>query len=444
MATVLIVAALLLANALFVAAEFAIVGAPRVSVERRAAAGDRVARTVLSILRDPRRQDRYIATAQLGITVASLGLGMYGEHALAEWLVHWLESVGLGELRWIAAHTVASILAVAVLTYFHIVIGEMVPKSLALSQPERTAMWVTPPLLWIQMAVYPVILVLNALGNGLLRLAGVDRSTATGEHIRTPEELQFIVRESQAGGLLRKESAEVVQELLDWADLTAGEVMVPRVRITGIPVGASYQDVREIVRGHPHTRYPVYRGSLDDIVGMVHVKDLFRRLRSRRAVHANDARQVPYVPETATIDDVFDALRRARSQMAVVMDEHGGTAGVITLEDLFEEVVGEIEEGPANHPEIFRDAAGVLHAAGVARIEEVGEALGVVLEHEEVDTVSGLVLDLLGRPPEVGDAVVYDDVRFEVTAVEGHGVGETVVSEVPRPRRGGGDDEDRE
>ncbi|HLL47701.1 MAG TPA: hemolysin family protein, partial [Longimicrobiaceae bacterium] len=282
MVSVLIVAALLLANALFVAAEFAIVGAPRVSVERRAAAGDRVARTVLGILRDPRRQDRYIATAQLGITVASLGLGMYGEHALAGWLAPWLDAAGLGELRWIAAHTVASILAVAILTYFHIVIGEMVPKSLALSQPERTAMWVTPPLLWIQMAVYPVIVVLNAIGNGLLRLAGVDRSTATGEHFRTPEELQFIVRESQAGGLLRKESAELVQELLDWADLTAGEVMVPRVRITGIPLGASYQDVREVVRGHPHTRYPVYRGSLDDIVGMVHVKDLFRRLRSRR------------------------------------------------------------------------------------------------------------------------------------------------------------------
>lgn len=441
MVTVLIVAVLLLANALFVAAEFAIVGAPRVSVERRAASGDRVARTVLRILRDPRRQDRYIATAQLGITVASLGLGMYGEHALAEWIVGWLEAAGLGELRWIAAHTVASILAVAVLTYFHIVVGEMVPKSLALQQPERTAMWVTAPILWLQIAVYPLIVGLNALGNGLLRLVGVNRTYATGEHFRTPEELQFIVRESQAGGMLRKESAEVVQELLDWADLTAGEVMVPRVRITGIPVGATFQDVREIVRGHPHTRYPVYRGSLDDIVGMVHVKDLFRRLRNRRSVHVRDAREVPYVPETATIDTVFEAMRRVRSQMAVVMDEHGGTAGVITLEDLFEEVVGEIEEGPAARPEIFRDTEGVLHAAGTARIEEVGEELGVVLEHEEVDTVSGLVLSILERPPAVGDAVVYDDVRFEVVAVEGHGVREAVVAPVP-PAHGRDADED--
>ncbi|HEX2091848.1 MAG TPA: hemolysin family protein [Longimicrobiaceae bacterium] len=424
-ATVIIVALLLL-NALFVAAEFAIVGAPRVSVERRAASGDRVARTVLRILRDPVRQDRYIATAQLGITVASLGLGMYGEHVLAEWLAHWLES--LGEFRWVAAHTVASVLAVAILTYFHIVVGEMVPKSLALQAAERTAMWVTPPILWIQTAVFPLILGLNAMGNGLLRLMGINRREATGEHYRTPEELQFIVRESQAGGLLRKESAEVVQELLEWGDLTAGEVMVPRVRIIGIPVGAAFQEVREIVCSHPHTRYPIYRGSLDEIVGMVHIKDLFRRLRNRRSVHVNDARQVPYVPETATIETVLEAMRRVRSQMAVVMDEHGGTAGIITLEDLFEEVVGEIEEGSVAHrPDVTRDASGALRVKGTVRLDEVGEELGVVLEHEEVDTVSGLVLSILERPPAVGDVVEYDDVRFEVVAVEGHGVREALA-----------------
>jgi CBS domain containing-hemolysin-like protein len=422
----LIVTALILLNALFVAAEFAIVGAPRASVERRAANGDRIARTVLGILQDPVRQDRYIATAQLGITVASLGLGMYGEHVLAEWLGHWLES--LGEFRWVAAHTVASVLAVAILTYFHIVVGEMVPKSLALQQAERTAMWVTPPVLWMQMALYPVIVALNGIGNALLRLAGINRTYATGEHYRTPEELQFIVRESQAGGMLRKESAEVLQELLEWGDLTAGEVMVPRVHIVGIPVGAPFQEVRSIIREHPHTRYPIYRENLDHIIGMVHIKDLFRRLRNTRSVHVNDAREVPFVPETATIETVLEAMRGKRSQMAVVMDEHGGTAGIITLEDLFEEVVGEIEEGAAGLPEVYHDPQGVLHVAGTVRIEEVGEELGVVLEHEEVDTVSGLILSELERPPQVGDVVEYDDVRFEVTAVEGHGVDECVVT----------------
>lgn len=421
----LVILVLVLVNGFFVAAEFAIVGVPRTWVERRAATGDRVAGTVLRILREPRRQDRYIATAQLGITIASLGLGMYGEHVLAEWIG---EGLGwMGEYRWLTANTVASILSVVLLTYLHIVLGEMIPKSISLQQAGRVVMWVTPPLLAVQMVFFPLIVVLNRLGSGLLRLFGINRQTGGGEHIRTPEELQFIVRESQAGGLLRKESAEVVQELLEWGDLTAGEVMVPRVHVTGIPVGASFAEVREIVRGQPHTRYPIYRGSLDDIVGMVHVKDLFRRLRNRRSVHVNDARAVPYVPETAAIETVLEAMRGARSQMAVVMDEHGGTAGLITLEDLFEEVVGEIEESAAHRPDVFRDADGVLHVAGTVRIEEVGEALGVVLEHEEVDTVSGLVLSILERPPVVGDAVEYDHVRFEVVAVEGHGVDEATA-----------------
>ncbi|MDB4951870.1 MAG: hypothetical protein JWM27_4519 [Gemmatimonadetes bacterium] len=428
-----IIAALVLLNALFVAAEFAIVGVPRVSMERRAAAGDAMARRVLAILRDRKKRDRYIATAQLGITMASLGLGMYGEHVLAEWIAG-----GLGwmpEWRWVTAHAVAMVLAVAILTYFHIVLGEMVPKSIALQQPERTVAWVTRPVLWVQTAAFGLIVVLNWLGNGVLRLFGINRQFAGAEQFRTPEELRYIVRESQAGGMLRRESAEVVQELLDFADLTAGEVMVPRVRVVGIPVGATFAEASAVIRGSPHTRYPIYRGSLDDIVGMVHIKDLFRRLRNQRAVHLNDARPVPYLPETATIEAVLAAMRESRTQLAVVMDEHGGTAGIVTVEDLFEEVVGEIEESPVHRPEISRDPQGRLVVAGTVRIEEVGEELGMVLEHDEVDSVSGLVLALLGRPPVVGDAVSFHGVRFEVAAVEGHGVGECVVHPPP-PKRG--------
>jgi CBS domain containing-hemolysin-like protein len=428
---VLVVIVLILLNALFVAAEFAIVGAPRASVERRAAEGDRMARVVLDILRDPLRQDRYIATAQLGITAASLGLGMYGEHMLAEWIARWLE--GLGEWQWVAAHTVASVLAVAVLTYFHIVVGEMIPKSLALQQAEKTALWVTRPVLFIQFILKPLVLLLNGIGILLLRLVGINRSVATGEQYRTPEELQFIVRESQAGGLLRKESARVVQELLEFGDLTAGEVMIPRVRVVGIPVGSGPDEMLAILRANPHTRYPVYEGDLDHIVGVVHIKDLLRRMPNRRALRAAEVRAVPYLPETAEMDTVLAAMRRANSQMAVVMDEHGGTAGVITIEDLFEEVVGEIEEGYVQRPDVYQDTGGRLRVAGTVRIDDVGEALGVVLEHEEVDTVSGLVLALLDRPPVVGDVVEYDDVSFEVTAVQGHGVRECTVTALRAP-----------
>ncbi|HEU4559721.1 MAG TPA: hemolysin family protein [Longimicrobium sp.] len=429
LAAIVIILVLVLLNALFVAAEFAIVSVPRSSVETRAQRGDGVARIVLRILREPKRRDRYIATAQLGISVASLLLGMYGEHQLAEWIAGGLHGVGMEEEgAWIPAHALASVLAVVILTYFHIVLGEMIPKSLSLQQPDRMVRLVTPPLLVLQTVALPLIRVLSYAGNGLLKVFGIDRQALSHEHVRTPEELRYIVRESQAGGMLRRESAAVVQELLDFGELTAGEVMVPRVRVVGIEVGATFDEVVAIVRKHPHTRYPIYQGDLDHIVGMVHIKDLFRRLRNRRAVHISDAREVPYVPETADIDAVIGALRAARTQLAVVMDEHGGTAGIVTIEDMFEEVVGDIEESGSRRPEMYRDGRGRAMVAGTVRVEEVGEFLGVVLEHEDVDSVSGLVLDLLGRPPLVGDVVEYDDVRFEVTAIEGHGVREAAVT----------------
>ncbi|HKP74792.1 MAG TPA: hemolysin family protein [Longimicrobiaceae bacterium] len=429
----LIILVLVLVNALFVAAEFAIVSVPRSTMENRAQKGDRLARMVVAILHDPGRRDRYIATAQFGISVASLLLGMYGEHVLAEWIGGLLQRVGMGEWRFITAHGVASVLAVVALTYLHIVLGEMIPKSISLQRPEQTSTLVTPVLLAVQTVARPLIAFLSFAGNGLLKLFGIDRRGTSHEHVRTPEELRYIVRESQAGGMLRRESAAVVQELLDFGDLTAAEVMVPRVRVTGLRVGMPFDEVLRVVRRHPHTRYPIYRGDLDHILGMVHIKDLFRRLRNRRAVHENDARDVPRVPETASIDEVMAALRAARTQLAVVMDEYGGTAGIVTIEDLFEEVVGDIEESAGRRPEMYRDEQGRARVAGTVRVEEVGEFLGVVLEHDEVDSVSGLVLDLLGRPPVVGDTVEYDDVRFEVTAVAGHGVGEAVASLLKPP-----------
>ncbi|HEX8830789.1 MAG TPA: CNNM domain-containing protein, partial [Longimicrobium sp.] len=182
--TAVIVLVLVLANGLFVAAEFSIVGVPRVAIERRAASGDRVARTVLGILRDNRRRDRFIATAQLGITVASLGLGMYGEHKLAEAIGGGLHAAGVGDWRWLPAHTLASILAVVILTYLHIVLGEMIPKSIALQQAEGTVLWVTPVLLVVQRVSIVLIIILSYLGNALLRLFGIDRATSQPEQVR--------------------------------------------------------------------------------------------------------------------------------------------------------------------------------------------------------------------------------------------------------------------
>lgn len=428
----LIIFALILLNGIFVAAEFAIIGVPRASIERRAASGHRVAQQVRDILHDPRSQDRYIATAQLGITFASLGLGMYGEHALAEWIAGKLE--GTGTSRWIAAHTLASILSIAVLTYFHIVVGEMVPKSMALLYAERTVLWITRPMLFVKAMLYPLVVGLNGLGNLILRLMGIHRSLTAG-NFHTPEELQYIVQESQQGGLLRAEQGQMLRDLFAFGERTAREVMVPRVRVDSLRLGSSPADLARILSATRRTRYPVYTDDLDHVIGLVHIKDVLRMLREARSLESSDVRPLAFVPETMELNRVLEAMRHARTQMVVVMDEHGGTAGIVSIEDLCVEVMGEFEEGSEDAPEVRRDESGQWFVSGETRLDDVGEAFDLLLDHPEVDTVSGLILAVLERPPVVGDSVIYNDVRFEVMAIEGHGVRECRATPISAPRR---------
>lgn len=421
----LVVALLLLANALFVAAEFAIVAVPRTSVERRANLGERLSVRLLALLVSAQARDRFIATAQLGITVASLGLGMYGEHTLAVWLEPRLAF--LGDARWLSAHGAASIIAIASLTYLHIFLGEMIPKALALSHAEGTARAVFWPMRVLLFVFYPLVVGLDALGAALLSMVGIKRQKHTREESYSPEELQMIVEESQAGGALGTEAGKLVRELFEFGDMTAGEVMVPRVRVVGIPVGASPADVRRLLLAHRHTRYPVYDGDLDHIVGMLHVKDLLRRLILDEHIGPADVRPVPVVPETASLDSVLSTMQRTHAHIAVVIDEHGGTAGVLSLEDLAEEVVGEIDEGVPTAPNLIRTSETSARVAGTLRLDELGQAFEVDLEHEEVDSVSGLVMALVDRPPLVGDVVEYGQFRFTVSAVSGHGAKEVIV-----------------
>ena len=425
---IVIIFLLVLANGLFVAAEFAIVGATRASIEHQAAQGHRLAQRVARILEDPRQQDRYIATTQIGISIASLGLGMYGEHVLAEWIVPWLEPYD--DNPWIAAHALASGIAVAILTYLHIVLGEMVPKALALQSADDTVLYVSPVIEALELALKPLVVALNATGNALLRIVGIRRQEVEAERYHTPEELEFIVKESQEGGMLRGEAGLILRELFEFGDLTAAEAMVPRVRLVGIPVETEVDELRQLVRTHPHTRYPVYAGDLDHIVGSVHMKALLRHFVAGRPVTARDARPVPYIPATMAMDDVLAAMRRHSAQMAVVMDEYGGTAGLVTIEDLFEEVVGEIEEGRERAP-LVRESDGRLLVRGTVRLKDVGEALGIALEHADVQSVSGLVLTELGRPAAVRDVVNWNGIRVEVTSLAGLGVGDAIITRLP-------------
>lgn len=421
MTLLLLCAAFVALNALFVAAEFAMIGAPRTAIEHRAAGGDRLARRLHRLLESPGQQDRFIATSQLGITLASLGLGMYGEPRLARLLGPWVEALPVG------GTALAGLVALALLTLAHIVFGEIAPKSLALQHAERMARMAYWPMQLTLVVFFPFVRLLNGIANGMLRLVGIRRREHNRDEVYTPEELQLIVEESEQRGVIRAESGRLLHELFEFGDRTAGQAMVPRVRVTGIPVGATPDEVRALVTASRQSRYALYNGDLDRIVGVVHARDLLRRLLAGEPVAAADAASMPVVPESAALDDVLTTMQRGGAHMAIVVDEHGGTAGLVGLEDLFEEVVGDIDEDATEAPALVPLAGGSVRAAGTLRLDELGRHFDLTLEHEEVDSVSGLVLALLGRTPAVGDVVEYGRLRLEVATVSGLGVGEVNV-----------------
>lgn len=428
MTAVFIILLLIVLNGLFVAAEFALLGAPRAALEQMAASGNMVARHVAQVLKTPRLQDRYIATAQLGITFASLGLGMYGEHAVAGWLHEWLTQYGWAS--WLVAHGAASILSLVVLTYLHIVLGEMVPKALSLQYATRLCLLITMPMYVMQLCLYPLVVGLNALGNFFLGLLGVDRNESKS-HYHSVEELQYIIEESHENGALPEESGRIMDCLFDLEDLYVHQVMTPRVRIDAIPEGAGHEEIREIVRKTRRTRYPVYRGDLDHVIGMVHVRDLFRIMLRGEALISEYIHSIPKVPKTVKFDNVLEIMRKDNVRLAIIMDEHGGTSGLLTLTDVFSEVMGWDRGRIRVLTDLPPDSVGFsCDVSGLARIGELGEALDMDLQNEEIDTVGGLILTLLQAPAREGDVVGYLGLEFKVTQTENGGVERCVVTRI--------------
>jgi CBS domain containing-hemolysin-like protein len=313
----------------------------------------------------------------------------------------------------------------------HIVLGEIVPKTLALQHAEGAVLWVSTPMRWIKWLLWPLIVPLEAAGNGMLRVLGIQRGHIS--EAPTTEALRFMVEESVQRGELGSQAGEVMQELFAFSELSAAEIMVARQRVVGLQAGASSAHMQGVVRSAPHARYPVYEGTLDRIIGMVLVRDVLKHLLDGTTLTTDSIRPLPFVPGTARLDVVLTRMRRYQTQMAVVMDEQGGTAGIITTEDLFEEVIGQVTDGDAGLAPVY-EQAGELHALGVARVDQVTKQLRLDLTHPEVDTVSGLVLTLLNRPPEVGDIVRWRGVELHVRSVEGRGVKECAVRVVPQGR----------
>lgn len=411
-----IISVLILFNGLYVAAEFALLAVQRTQLEQRAGREPWAAR-MLAVLHDSARQDHYIAVAQVGITLASLGLGMYSEHALAGLFLPYLQTLPLGE---VAAHGLATGFSLILLTYLHIVLGEMVPKSLALMQSLATARFVELPMRLSAFLLGPMVWALNSTGNLILRLLRLPISQDLSL-VYSPEELRLVFTESREGGALAPEQHEWLQSLLGLRERTVRQVMVARTRVVGLAVESTVREGLERVREEGYTRYPLFERDMDHLVGVVHVRDLFGAMRrGQREFPLRDLmRACPYLPESLHLDQALDRMRAEQAHLAVVVDEHGGTAGIVTLEDLVEEVFGEVfdEFDDDESPSVGELAPGEWTVQGDVLLEDLSETVGRPLLREGVETVSGLLLDLLERPPEVGDKVDWQGATFEVWEV---------------------------
>jgi len=408
---------LVLANAFFVAAEFALVGSRRTRLDEMARAGDgkaRLARRAVQSL------DRYISATQLGITLASLGLGWSGEPALAkliEGAFSWLPDTAAS----IATHTAASIVAFAIITILHIILGELVPKALALIYPEDVSRWVAAPLMGFAWIMAAPIALLNGTANRLLGMLGID---PPGEHERlhSPEEIRILVEQSEAGGGLHKQDARLLEGVFEFSEKTAQEVMTPRTQIAALASELTIEEGADEVARQGRSRYPVYTDSLDEIVGVVHSKDLLAALRTGTHDTVRSVMRPPlFVPGTREVEDVLTDMKRLKTHLAVVLDEYGGTAGIVTMEDLLEEIVGDIfdEHDRALTPEI---AEGAPLLEGGMPITEFNSRFDVKIDDTDYTTIGGYVFGELGRLPRPGDRVSAGALLLEVAAMDGRRV----------------------
>lgn len=412
---VLVVAALILVNAVYVAAEFSAVSVRRSRIQQLAANGNPLAAWLLPILQSPAALDRYIAACQIGITLSSLVLGAYAQATIAVWLGPWFQQ--FGGLQDLAAQSTAAAVVLLGLTVLQVVFGELVPKSLALQYPTATALYTLLPMVGSLWVYRPFIKWLNGAGLLLLRLVGAPQQTH--RHIHSPEEIELLIAESRDGGLLEPDEHRRLQRALRLNLRQARQLMVPRRRIAALDVRTPLSDVLRIVAQSPFSRLPVYRDSIDNIVGMLHTKDLVAWYVSDggEAKLSDLIRPIASVHESVTADRVLRTLRERRSHQALVVDEFGGTAGLLTLEDVLSELLGEVgDEFKAAEPAAETLADGRTRLPGSLGVDDAAVLLRTSWE-TDATTIGGLVTAALGHLPAPGEVVVIGDYEFEVERV---------------------------
>lgn len=424
---ILVVVILISLNGLFVAAEIGTVGARRARVAQEATEGNRMAQLLLPILESPSQLDNYIAACQLGITLSSLILGFYGQAAITPLVAPLLGSTGL--VAQAAATSIAATTVLVVLTVVQVALSELAPKTIGIQFPERTALLLVLPIRWAMVLLRPLIWFFNGSGRLFLRLIGM-RAVSEGMHVHAPEEILMLVQQSGEGGLLDESEKELLENTLQLRQRSVRSVIVPRTQLLAASVDLPCAELLALLAESSYSRLPLYEGSIDNIIGVVHLKDLL-------CLHVNpdpdcDIRSVmrvpPYVPETVSVEQVFQQLQHEHYHLAVVIDEYGGTAGIVTFEDLIEEIFGDItDEFDTDPPEIEIGQGGRLFLSGDVDLKRLADMLNAPFPYEDVDTLGGAILSVLGAIPEPGQEVRLQGYDFRVEQVNGYAISRVSV-----------------
>lgn len=415
-------------NALYVAGEFSTVSARKSRIVQMANSGNRLARMILPVLEDHHKLDNYIAASQVGITLSSVVLGIYAQREIAPLIEPLLASLPF--VSELAAAGVAYIIVLLVLTTLQVVLGELVPKTIAIQYPERTALWTAIPMRWsADFILKPLIVILNGSGVLLMRLLGVHHAEGH-KHVHSPEEIQLLLTQSRAGGLLAEQEHQLLESAFRFSKLQVGEVVVPRMRIIAADISSPVSEILRIAAQSDYTRIPVYSGDIDHIVGFVHLKDLFQLSYEGKVTDVSSiVREAAFVHESSFLDDVWSILNKERSYMAIVFDEHGGTVGMITREDILEEIFGEVQDefDESEKPPIRKLDENSYCVRGDVSITYLNDRLNLSLVSPDAYTIGGYILNELGHLPEVGDRITAGIVTLTVRQVEDRAVEEVLL-----------------
>ncbi len=409
----LLVIILLLTNAFFVASEFALVSVRRTKLAELANDGNNNAKIALKAVGE---LDKYIAATQLGITIASIGLGWVGEAALVKLILPLFDFIPWIDAKLATAHSISVAIAFSVITLMHVVIGELAPKSIALEYTDKTALFIARPMQFAATVFKPFIWILNGLGNGILKLFGIKPGT---HHAHSTEELNMLIDASYNDGVINETEKDMLQNVFKFSDLTAKQVMIPRTDMTCIPIEITLDELKKITCESQYTRYPVFENDLDNIVGIIHVKDVYAASLTGEFDIEKLIRKPMMIPETVNIDRLLLDFKEQQNQMAIVIDEFGGTSGLITLEDVLEEIFGEVQDefDSDEEEDLVQISETCYEVNAMMRTDELSEVLNVNIEDEDVDTIGGFVVKLLGRLAKKNDIVVYENLEFVVKEI---------------------------